>query len=95
MNFHHQNYPKSHTISKCIESITLYKAQSKMVKGRTFRENKKQEEDIFKEIDHEAKEYDINGNLGIMYFQSFKFLLFGKLSFFKFVSSLGGWMLKI
>ena len=45
-----------------------------MAKERTFRENKKQEEDIFKEIDHEAKEYDINGNLGIMYFQSFKFL---------------------
>ena len=45
-----------------------------MVKERTFRENRKQEEDIFQEIDHEAKEYDINGNLGIKYLQSFKFL---------------------
>ena len=45
-----------------------------MANARTFRENKKQEEDIYKAIDHEAKEYDINGNLGIMYFQSFKFL---------------------
>ena len=37
-----------------------------MVKERTFRDNKKQEEDIYTEIDHEAKEYDINGNLGII-----------------------------
>ena len=37
-----------------------------MVKERTFREKKKQEEDIYKEINHEAKEYDINGNLGII-----------------------------
>ena len=46
-----------------------------MVKERTFRENKKQEEDIFKGIDHEAKEYDINGNLGMYYvFPIIKFL---------------------
>ena len=37
-----------------------------MVRERTFRENKKQEEDIHNEIDHGAKEYDINGNLGII-----------------------------
>ena len=60
-----------------------------MAKERTFRENKKQEEDIFKEIDHEAKEYDINGNLGIMYFQSLKV---PKITYFEIMKLFhGGW----
>ena len=51
---------------KYIESITLYEVQSEMVKERDFRKNIKQQEDIYNEIDHEMKEYQINGNLGII-----------------------------